>query len=100
MRQEGDRRLIGERQTIYIKAYPLKNLSELEKVKMDIDNNNIVILRVTPLSKNPEELRTAISELIEFSTSLGGDIARLGEDRIIITPPNVKISRGTQKIFT
>lgn len=78
-----------------LKAYALRSASEVEKVKEDIENNTIVILRITPLAqKNIEELREAVSRLYEIATANGGDIPRLGEDRIIITPPTVGIWRG------
>jgi SepF-like predicted cell division protein (DUF552 family) len=52
----------------------------------------ILIIRITPLAqKDVDELRLVIEDLYKSVTSLGGDISRLGEERIIITPPNVKI---------
>jgi SepF-like predicted cell division protein (DUF552 family) len=55
----------------------------------------ILILRVTPLAhKDVEELRKAIDDLYEYVQASGGDIARLGEERVVITPPNVKIWKG------
>jgi uncharacterized protein len=81
--------------SILLKALPLKSASELEQIKSDVKNNTIVILKITPLAqKNIEELKTTIEKLTEFSTSFGGDIARLGEERIVITPPGVRIWRG------
>lgn len=78
-----------------LKAYPLRASNEVVKVKEDIENNTIVILRITPLAqRNIDELREAVSKLYEIATTIGGDIARLGEDRIIITPPSVSIWRG------
>ncbi|TLY10071.1 MAG: DUF552 domain-containing protein, partial [Thaumarchaeota archaeon] len=35
-------------------------------------------------------------QLYEFATAIGGDIARLGDERVVITPPGVKIWRGLQ----
>ena len=80
---------------IYLKAYPIKSYSEVNKVKEDLSNGSIVILRFTPLAqKSVEELAKVVDELYKFVIALGGDIARLGEDRIVITPPGVKIFRG------
>ncbi len=80
---------------VMLKALALKSLSELEQIKADVKDNTIVILKITPLAqKNIEELKTTIEKLTEFSTSFGGDIARLGEERIVITPPGVRIWRG------
>jgi SepF-like predicted cell division protein (DUF552 family) len=81
--------------SILLKALPLKSSAELERIKADVKDNTIVILKITPLAqRNLEELKTTIEKLTEFSTSFGGDIARLGEERIVITPPGVRIWRG------
>jgi hypothetical protein len=80
---------------IYLKAYPLKSYDEISKIKEDLSQGSIVILRFTPLAqKSIEELAKTVDELYKFVIALGGDIARLGEDRIVITPPGVKIFRG------
>lgn len=85
----------SEESNIYLKAFPLKNLQELSRVKDDVAKKMIVILRITPLAqRDVDELRQAVEELYEFAVSIGGDIARLGEERIVITPPGVKIWRG------
>ena len=52
----------------------------------------ILILRVTPLAqKDVEELRKIIEELSRYVRSTGGDIARLGEELVVVTPPSVNI---------
>jgi SepF-like predicted cell division protein (DUF552 family) len=38
-----------------------------------------------------DDLRIVVEELYKSVNSLGGEISRLGEERIIITPPGVKI---------
>ena len=81
---------------ILLKALQLKSLDDLPKIQEDVAKRVIVILRVTPLAqKNIEELKGAVEQLYEFSTSIGGDMARLGEERIVITPPGVRIWRGS-----
>jgi len=78
----------------YLKAMPLRDLSELDVVKSEIKAGNIMILRITPLAnKNIDDVRRAVNELCEFVESIGGDIARLGEERVVVCPPNVKIWR-------
>ena len=62
----------------YLKAMPLKELSDIENVKNEVKNGNIIILRVTPLAtKSIEEVKNAVNQLYEFAESSGGDIARL-----------------------
>ncbi|MEM2939221.1 MAG: cell division protein SepF, partial [Candidatus Bathyarchaeia archaeon] len=65
---------------------------DLEKIKSEVKSGNILIIKVEPLAeKSIEDVKRAISELSEFVESIGGDIARLGEERIVLTPPNVQI---------
>jgi uncharacterized protein len=80
---------------IYLKAISLRCISDISAIKEDIKNRVILIIRVTPLAqKDLEELRKVVEDLYSFTQSVGGDIARLGEERIVITPPGVKIWRG------
>lgn len=84
-----------EQPQIYLKALPLRAMEEIDDIKKNLSSNVIVILRITPLAqKNIEELRKAVEELYNYATAIGGDIARLGEERIVVTPPGVKIWRG------
>jgi SepF-like predicted cell division protein (DUF552 family) len=85
--------------TTYLKAMPLRDLSDLEEIKKEVQNGNVLILRITPLaSKNIEDVKSAVNELYEFAESIGGDIARLGEERIVICPPNIRIWREKSQV--
>jgi SepF-like predicted cell division protein (DUF552 family) len=78
----------------YLKAMPLRELSDIENIKTEVKNGNIIILRVTPLaSKSIEDVKTAVNELYEFADSISGDIARLGEERVVICPKTIRIWR-------
>jgi len=78
----------------YLKAMPLRDLSDLEAIKNEVKSGNILILRITPLaSKSIEDVKRAVNELYEFAESVGGDIARLGEERVVICPQNIRIWR-------
>jgi SepF-like predicted cell division protein (DUF552 family) len=79
---------------IYLKAMPLRDLSDLEAIKAEVNNGNILILRITPLAnKSIEDVKRAVNELYEFAESIKGDIARLGEERVVICPPKIRIWR-------
>jgi hypothetical protein len=83
-----------ERGGTYLKAMPLRSLDDVETIKREVEAGNILILKVTPLArKSIEDVKKAISELYEFTKSIGADIARLGEERVVITPPSIKIWR-------
>lgn len=79
---------------LYVKALPLQELDDVDAIKAEIGGGNILIVRITPLAKKSvDETKLAITELTDHVKSIGGDIARLGEERIVITPPGVKIWR-------
>ncbi len=83
----------------YLKAMPLHDLSDLDTVKSEVNAGNIMILRITPLAKRSiEDVKRAVNELCEFVESIGGDIARLGEERVAICPKNVRIWREKTSI--
>ena len=76
----------------YLKAITIRDPSDIHSIKEDIKKGMILILRVTPLAqKNVDELRIVVEELYKVAKTAGADIARLGEERIIITPSSVKI---------
>jgi hypothetical protein len=78
----------------YLKAMPLRELSDIQNVKAEVSDGNIIILKVTPLAqKSIEDVKTAVNELYQFAENTGGDIARLGEERIVICPKTVRIWR-------
>lgn len=79
---------------IYLKAMPLRTLSDLDTIRREVESDNILILKVTPLAnKSIEDIKKAVNELCEFVKAIDGDIARLGEERIVITPSGVRIWR-------
>jgi SepF-like predicted cell division protein (DUF552 family) len=83
----------------YLKAMPLRELSDLEAIKSEVKNGNILILRITPLaSKSIEDVKRAVNELYEFAESISGDIARLGEERVVICPQNIRIWREKRQV--
>ena len=76
----------------YLKAITIRDPSDIHTIKEDIKKNMILILRVTPLAqKDVEKLRKVVEELYMITKNAGADIARLGEERIIVTPSGVKI---------
>jgi uncharacterized protein len=78
----------------YLRAMPLKDLADLETIKTEVRNGNILILRITPLAnKSIEDVKQAVNDLFSFAESINGDIARLGEERIVVCPPKIRIWR-------
>ena len=80
--------------TVYIKPFTLNSLEELDKVKGEVETGNIVIIRLTPLlDVDLDDVKRAVRKLRKFTKEIDGDIASLGEDRVVVTPSYVKIWR-------
>lgn len=79
-------------QPMYLKALTIRDVSDIHQIKEDVRKGMVLILRVTPLAnKDVESLRDLVKNLHEIAKENDYDIARLGEERIIVTPSCVKI---------
>lgn len=77
-----------------LKAIPLRSLTDVEVIKHELNLGNILILKITPLArKSIEDVKKVVNELSTFTQSIGGDIASLGKERVVIVPNSIKISR-------
>ena len=75
-----------------LKAITIRDPSDIHSNNEDFKKGMILILRVTPLAqKDVEKLRKVVEELYVIARDSNADIARLGEERIIVTPTGVKI---------
>ena len=82
-------------QAMYVKAIPLREVADVETIKTEIKLGNILIVRITPIAKKSvDDTKRVINELCDYVKAEGGDIARLGEERIVITPTSVRIWKG------
>ena len=82
-------------QPTYVKAIRLKSRMDIGDIENEIRAGNILILKITPLvTEGTDQIREVIKELEEIIEKTGGDIARLGEERIVLTPKGVRIWRG------
>ena len=76
----------------YLKAITIRDPSDVHSIKEDIKKGMILILRVTPLAqKDVDQLRKVVEELYAIAKNSDADIARLGEERIIVAPSSIKI---------
>ena len=58
----------------------------------ELQKGNLVLLNIRDLqARNPIKLKAAISKIKDAVSSFDGDVARLTEDLVLVTPARVKI---------
>jgi len=76
----------------YIKPFSLEKPEDTATVIDEVRKGNIVLLNIENLSKrNAIKLRELISYIRDAVDQIDGDIARISQDRVIVTPARVKI---------
>ena len=76
----------------YVRPVALESVQDHDKVIAEINKGNIVLLNIRPLStKNAVGLKDVISRIKESVVGMGGDIARITEFYVLVTPPGTKI---------
>lgn len=83
--------VMHQRADFYVKPIALQSEADLKVVEEELTNKNLVLLNVTPIARNPAKLKAAVEHLRKFTMGINGDIARIDEDKIMLTPANVKI---------
>ncbi len=83
--------VMHQRADFYVKPIALQSDGDLKIVEEELTNKNIVLLNITPIARNPNKLKSAVEHLRKFTASMNGDIARIDEDKVMLTPANVKI---------
>ena len=75
----------------YIKPIALQQQTDVDLIKKELASHNIILLNISEMSKRPNTLKGIIDELKVYSDRQGGDIARIDEDKVLITPAKIKI---------
>ncbi|MEM2908771.1 MAG: cell division protein SepF [Candidatus Bilamarchaeaceae archaeon] len=92
---EGD--VVNPPADFYVKRVDLRNEGDSDLVVKELSEKNIIIMNVTPLSKQPNRLKSIIAKLKNYTTKTNGDIALLTPEMVLLTPANVKIVKSKKK---
>ncbi|HZX20180.1 MAG TPA: cell division protein SepF [archaeon] len=76
----------------FVKPITLQADPDVNLVLQEAKNGNIILLNIGDLSKrNGIKLKELVNRIKDGVDSMNGDIARITQDRIIVTPSRVKI---------
>lgn len=92
--------VMSEPADFYVKPVSLQQESDLAVIQGELAKKNIILLNISELEKRPNTLKGMVDQLKIYVTKINGDIARLDEQKILLTPTKVKIIKSkkpTQK---
>ena len=86
--------LMVEKADMWVRSFSLEEVSDIDKISTELRKGNMVLLNIEPLfNKNKVKLRQSISELKGIVTDINGDLARITEQKVLVTPSGVKIAK-------
>jgi uncharacterized protein len=75
-----------------VKPVLLENEDDVKIVCDELKKGNIILVNIASLSKrNALKLRDFVSQIKEEAEAINGDIARISQERVLVTPSKVKI---------
>jgi SepF-like predicted cell division protein (DUF552 family) len=75
----------------YIKPVALQQQTDAELIKKELSASNIILMNISEMAKRPNTLKVVIDDLKVFVDKMNGDIARIDQDKILLTPGKIKI---------
>ena len=88
--EEGEEVL--EEAKMYVKPMQLLSQKDYDTIVGELQKGNIVLLNMRPMAaRNAAMVKEVVGKIKEWVLSNGGDIARITEYYLLITPSGVKI---------
>ena len=86
--------VMNEPADFYIKPLTLQQESDIQTIENELQKKNIILLNVSELAKRPNTLKGLVDTIREYINKINGDIAKIDEDKIILSPAKVKIIKS------
>ena len=95
MSQSEDVDVVTEPADFYVK--PLLLTEDSAQLKEELTAGNVILLSIAQFTRNPARLKEKISEVTGFVESINGDIAKISDDKLLVTPARVKIVKNRRR---
>ena len=89
--------VLHEAADFYVKPIALESENDVSVIMEELKARNIILLNVSPMSKQPNKLKQTIDNIKSYITKINGDIARIDTDKILLTPSKVKIVKNRKR---
>jgi|SRR3989344_9416212 len=79
---------------LLIEVERLENYNDSDRLQKKVREGNILLVKIKDLkAKDMEELKRSVDKLKKTCLAIGGDIAGLGEDWLILAPSTARVHR-------
>ena len=76
-----------------VKVAEVESFRTISRLADIIYQGNILVLDFTPIANDDMELRRCVEELKRIASDVGGDVAGIAQNMIMVTPRGIKIDR-------
>ncbi|MBI4174899.1 MAG: cell division protein SepF [Candidatus Aenigmarchaeota archaeon] len=79
---------------LLVEVERLDNYADSDRLQRKVREGNILLVKIKDLkAKDMEELKRSVDKLKKTCLAINGDIAGLGEDWLVLTPPTARVHR-------
>ncbi|MDE1798330.1 MAG: cell division protein SepF [Candidatus Micrarchaeota archaeon] len=89
--------VLHEAADFYVKPIALESEGDVQIIAEELKAKNIVLLNVSPMKRNTAKLKMIVDNIKAHIQKINGDIARIDEDKILLTPTKVKIVKTRKR---
>ncbi|MFH1094930.1 MAG: cell division protein SepF [Candidatus Micrarchaeota archaeon] len=89
--------VLHEAADFFVKPIALESEADTGIIMEELKARNIILLNVSPMKRNTAKLKMIVDNIKAHIVKINGDIARIDEDKILLTPSRVKIVKTRKK---
>ncbi len=86
--------VLHEPADFYVKPVALESEADIKIIEDELRQRNIILLNMSPMARNAAKLKMIVADLKEYVNKVNGDIARIDNDKILLTPSKIKIVKS------
>jgi uncharacterized protein len=90
--------VLHEPADFYVKPVALESEADIKVIEDELKQRNIILLNMSPMARNAAKLKMIVGDLKEYINKINGDIARIDNDKILLTPSKIKIVKSKKKV--
>lgn len=83
--------VMNEPADFYVKPVALQSEADVALIQAELQRKNIILLNISEMAKRPQTLKSIVDNLKAYVDKTNGDIAKLDDEKILLTPSKVKI---------